>query len=127
MRNVILLVIIILINISCNRSEKNVARDFVLEDNSQKLEKTGEVLYDKFCVECHGSKTANGNFLAGNIQNNKYELSFLMDYINHQDSLLQHKNQLAIKIKEEWNYNEYIHNFKLTEQEIKTIVYYIKK
>lgn len=116
-----------MINIVCNRSEKNVARDFVLDDNSQKLEKTGEVLYDKFCVDCHGSKVANDNFLAGNIQNNKYELSFLMDYINNQDSLLQHKNELAIKIKKEWRDNEYIHNFKLTEQEIKAIVYFLKK
>lgn len=117
-----------MINIGCDRSEKNVARDFVLEDNSQKLEKTGEVLYDKFCVGCHDSKVTNDNFLAGNIQNNKYELSFLMEYINHQDSLLQHKNELAIKIKEEWNTStNYIHNFKLTEQEIKTIVYFLKK
>jgi len=128
MRNIFLIVVILMINIGCNRSEKNVASDFVLKDNSQKLEKTGEVLYDKFCLECHGSKVANNNFLAGNIQNNKYELSFLRDYTNHQDSLLQHKNELAIKIKEEWNTStNYIHNFKLTEQEIKTIVYYLKK
>lgn len=73
MRNLFLLGIVFLINISCNRSEKNFTRDFVLEDNSQKLEKTGEVLYDKFCVDCHGSKVTNDNFLAGNIQNNKYE------------------------------------------------------
>lgn len=98
-----------------------------MEDNSQKLEKTGEVLYDKFCVDCHVSKGANDNFLVGNIQNNKYELSFLIDYINHQDSLLHYKNELAIKIKEEWSNNAYIHNFKLTEKEIKAIVYYIKK
>lgn len=126
MRNIFLLAIILLINIGCHHSEKNVAQDFVLEYNSKKLEKTGEVLYLKFCVQCHASKGANGNFLVGNIRNNRYELSFLMDYLNHQDSLLQHKNELAIKIKEEWSNNEYTHNFKLTEHEIKVIVYYLK-
>ena len=127
MKNLFLLAIILLVTFGCNRSKKNASRDFVLENNSQKLEKTGEVLYDKFCVDCHASKEARDNFLAGNIRNNGYELSFLMDYINHQDSLLQHKNELAIKIKEEWSNNAYIHNFKLTEKEIKAIVYYLKK
>ena len=112
--------------ICCNRSKED-NRNLLIEYNSQKFEKTGGILYSKFCLECHGSKEANDNFLARNIQNNKYELSFLRDYINHQDSLLDHKNELAIKIKEEWNYNEYIHNFKLTEKEIKAIVYYLKK
>lgn len=127
MRNLFLLAIVLLVTFGCKRSENNVSIDFVLEDNSHKLEKTGEVLYSKFCVQCHGSKTTSHNFLAENIQNEKYELSFLMDYINHQDSLLQHKNKQAIKVKEEWNNNEYIHNFKLTNQETKVLVYYLKK
>lgn len=126
MRNIFLLAIIFLINIGCHHSEKNVAQDFVLEYNSQKLKKTGEVLYSKFCVQCHGSKVANGNFFVGNIKNDKYELSFLIDYINHQDSLLTHKNQMAIKIKEEYGNIDYLHRFNLTEQEVKAIIYYLK-
>lgn len=125
MRNLLVLTIILLINFSCNYLKKD-SENFVLDYNSQRLEKTGEVLYSKFCIACHGSKAANDNFFVGNIKNDKYELSFLIDYINHQDSLLQHKNELAIKIKEEWSNNEYTHNFKLTEHEIKVIVYYLK-
>lgn len=126
MKNLFLLIVLFLINISCNRSKKD-EKSFMLEYNSQKLQKTGEILYSKFCIDCHGSKTANDNFLVGSIQNNKYELSFLMDYINHQDSLLQHKNELAVQIKEEWGNNEYVHLFKLTDQERKAIVYYLKR
>lgn len=71
-------------------------------------------------------KEPNDNFLVDNIQNNKYELSFLRDYINHQDSLLQDKNELDIKIKEEWYYNEYINNFKLTEKKLKRLFIILK-
>lgn len=65
-----------MINISCNRSEKNVASDFVLVDNSQKLEKSGKILYYKFCVACHGSKETTDGFLVSSIKNVRYELSF---------------------------------------------------
>lgn len=125
MRNLLVLTIILLINFSCNYPKKD-SENFVLDYNSQKLQKTGEVLYSKFCIACHGSKAANDSFFVGNIKNDKYELSFLIDYINHQDSLLQHKNQLTIKIKEEYSNIDYLHRFNLTEQEVKAIVYYLK-
>lgn len=125
MKKIIVMIIPFLL-ICCNRSKED-NRNLLIEYNSQKFEKTGEILYSKFCLECHGSKEANDNFLAGNIQNNKYELSFLRDYINHQDSLIQHKNELAIKIKDEWSNNDYIHHFKMTDKEIKAVVYYLKK
>lgn len=126
MKNPFLLLLILLINNACTHSKKNVERDFTLEYNSQKLKKAGQVLYSKFCVKCHSSKGTTDNFLVGNIQNDRYELSFLIDYINNQDSLLKHQNELVLNLKEIYGNNGYLHQFNLSDQEIKSIVYYLK-
>jgi len=127
MKKIILFFILFVMFGSCTNSKKKEKKAFVLEYNSKKIEKAGQVLYVKFCIECHGNKDATDNFFASNIRNDKYELNFLANYINHQDSLLQNKDELVLKIKEEWNNINYIHNFNLTEQEIKAISYYLKE
>lgn len=126
MKKLFLLLLILLMNNACTRSKKNVEQDFTLEYHLQKLKKAGQVLYLKFCLECHSPKNATDNFLVGNIRNDYYDQDFLIGYINHQDSLLQHKNELVVNLKEEYNNIGYLHQFNLTKQEIKAILYYLK-
>src|SRR5690554_169828 len=104
---------ILLIISACSNPKKDMDQDFMLKYNSKQLEKAGQVLYSKFCLECHSSKGARDNFLIA--------------YINHQDRLLQQENKRAMKLKEEYSNIDYLHQFHLTEQEIKSIVYYLKQ
>ncbi|HLV52321.1 MAG TPA: cytochrome c [Flavobacterium sp.] len=126
MRNLFFLLLFLSIITGCTNSKKNIEQDFMLEYNSEKLEKAGQVLYSRFCFGCHSSKGSTDNFLVGNILNDYYDVHFLIAYVNRQDSLLKHKNELALKLKETYNDNIYIHQFDLTEQEVKAIVYYLK-
>ncbi|HLW41124.1 MAG TPA: c-type cytochrome [Flavobacterium sp.] len=118
---------ILLIISACSNPKKDMDQDFMLKYNSKQLEKAGQVLYSKFCLECHSSKGARDNFLMENIQKDHYDWDFLIAYINHQDRLLQQENKRAMKLKEEYSNIDYLHQFHLTEQEIKSIVYYLKQ
>lgn len=115
-----------MINNGCINSKKNAEWDLTLKYNSQKLKKTKQVLYSKFCLECHFFKGVADNFLVGNIRNDYGNWNFLIAYINRRDSLLQHKNELTAKLKDEYNNIDYLHQFHLSEQEIKSIIHYLK-
>jgi len=92
------------------------------------MEKIGETYYQRNCIKCHASKSAKDNFLVSSIRNEKFEFEFLNYYITNQDSLIKNGNKEAIAVKENYNPNSaFNHNFKLNRNEVKSIVYYLKK
>ena len=92
------------------------------------MEKIGETYYQNNCIKCHTSKNAKDNVLVSAIRNEKFSFEFLKCYITNQDSLIKNGNKEAIAVKESYNPKSvFNHNFKLNRNEVKSIVFYLKK
>ncbi|MGX7666712.1 hypothetical protein [Flavobacterium pedocola] len=119
--------ILLLLSISCKKEiERN---DFYENLEKEKKEKLlfniGKVYFENNCKGCH-NKYGTDNFLVYGIKNDKYKFVFLRAFINNQDSLIKNGNETAIKMNEEYNNFPYRHKFKLNDNEIKSILYYLK-
>lgn len=118
---------LLLLFISCKKEiEKN---DFYENLEKEKKEKLllsiGKVYFENNCKGCH-RKYGTDNFLVYAIKNDKYKFDFLRSFINNQDSLIKNGNEIAIKMNEEYNKFPYRHKFELNDNEIKSIIYYLK-
>ncbi|MFB9079205.1 c-type cytochrome [Flavobacterium procerum] len=116
--------------ISCKRKEKD-GNDFyqkkAKETNEKVLDAIGKIYFEKNCLKCHANRGAKDNYLENAIKNDRHEYQFLKNFITKQDSLLKSKNKKALALKDWSNNNPYLHDFNLNENEIKAILYYLKK
>lgn len=122
-------VLFLSIFISCKKKENNVNefyQNLAQEKNEKVLETIGKKYFEKNCLGCHANRGAKDNFLELAIKNEKYNFQFFKNFIIKQDSLLKNKNTKALELKD-WSNNEYLHNFKFNDNEIKAIFYYLKK
>ncbi|WP_435261833.1 c-type cytochrome [Tenacibaculum sp. nBUS_03] len=125
-----LLISLLFILISCNTSneKQNLGKNgLTFEQQQIVLEKIGQIYYMKNCKICHGKKGVKDQFIEYAIKNDRYEFDFLKRYLTNQDSLLKNGNKTALELKEIWNNSPYIHKFEMNENEIKSIIYYLKK
>ena len=120
--------LLLLLFISCKKeTEKNNFYENLEKEKKEKLLfGIGKVYFENNCKDCH-KKYGTDNFLVYSMKNDKYEFDFLKAYITNQDSLINSGNEFAIKMKEEFNNLPFRHNFKLNDNELKAIIYYLKK
>ena len=118
---------LLMLFMSCKKEIEN--NDFYENLEKEKKEKLffniGKVYFENNCKGCH-RKSGTDNFLVYAIKDDKYEFDFLRSFIQNQDSLIKSGNELAIKIKEENDNRPYRHKFELNDNEIKSILYYLK-
>lgn len=127
---IIILIGILFISISCNKSNKNQkleTKEFTLDQKQIILEKVGQIYYKRNCTDCHGRKGVTDQFLEYAIKSDQYEFEFLRAYLTNQDSLLKNKNLIALGLKDTWNNHPYLHKFDMNDEEIKAILHYLKK
>lgn len=120
--------LLIILCFSCKKKEEQ--NDFYENLEKGKKEKllfnVGKVYFQNNCKGCH-RKGGTDNFLEFTIKEDKYEFDFLKAYITNQDSLIKSGNEEALRIKVEFNNLPYRHKFDLNDNEVKSIIYYIKK
>ncbi|MRX70143.1 Cytochrome c [Flavobacterium resistens] len=122
--------IILVFLISCKKKEvegNKFYEELSMQRKEMLLENIGKKYYEKNCVSCHAGKDAKDNFLVNSVRNQKRNESFFIDFITKQDSLLKYENKEALALKDWSNENAYIHNFDFNDNEIKAILYYLKK
>jgi hypothetical protein len=120
--------LIVILFISCKKgSDENDFYENLEKERKEKLlYGIGKVYFENNCNGCH-KKSGTDNFLVYAIKGDKYDFEFLKAYINDQDSLIKSGDELATKMKKEYNNMPYRHKFKLKDSEIKSIIYYLKR
>ena len=131
MRLYLIYIILTFIIVSCRKSETSPDSQKQKSANVNKpklLADIGKIYYENNCVQCHGSKGAKDNILMYEIKNDKYKFEFFKDYISNEDSLLKAANQQALLIKDKYDIkNQYTHVFRFNNDEIKSIMHYLKQ
>ena len=115
---------------SCKQKSNPQTQDFSrigFEKKQIYLEQIGKVYFEKNCIPCHPRKGSTDNFLEGFVKNKSNDYSLFKTYTTNEDSLLISKNEFALKINDEFNKINFSHNFKLSNNEVKSIYYYLKK
>lgn len=123
-------ILIFLFIISCgNADRKTDHQDDELSYEQKKLtiEKVGQIYYERNCLKCHANKGMRDQHLEYAIKSDKYEFEFLKSYLTNHDSLIQNENEIALELKKEWGDQTFLHEFELNENEIKALIYYLKK
>lgn len=117
--------VIFLLNILCFSCKKKEEQNYFYknlerEKKEQLFFNIGKVYFKNNCNGCH-RKGGTDNFLEFTIKEDKYEFEFLKAFITNQDSLIKSGNE------EEFNNLAYRHKFDLKNNEVKAIIYYLKK
>ena len=85
----------------------------------------GKALFNVNCAACHALNRDMTGPKLGNIYEKKYPYeNYLFDFITKQDSLLKANDPYAIKLRNEWNTTPFIHQFNLSNKEIKSLLIY---
>lgn len=117
--------------ISCERKNENQPNAIRTErdDKSEKrllLENIGKVYYERNCVDCHASKFANDNYLVNAVITDRYDFVFFRNFVQNQDSLINANDSTALQIRERYGNVGYSHKFRFTDQELKSLIFYLK-
>lgn len=87
--------------------------------------KMGKALFNMNCAACHALNRDMTGPRLGNIYENKYPYeNYLFDFITKQDSLLKVKDSYALKLRNEWNTTPFVHQYHLSNKEIKALLIY---
>ncbi|MEZ4792669.1 MAG: c-type cytochrome [Gelidibacter sp.] len=118
-----------LLFLACKESNKtpiSKKEEVSFEQKQLALEKIGQIYYERNCIKCHGKRGVKDQLLEYAIKADKYEFDFIKAYVTNQDSLIKNGNKIALGLKD-WSNQDYLHRFDVNDNEIKAIIYYLKK
>jgi hypothetical protein len=105
-----------------NKDNRSSSANSAVVDSSIFLK--GEAIFRIDCNKCHVSKGRLHNYLEGVVQ--RSGVDYLKLYLTKQDSLIAAKNSNALMLKRVWNNQGNSHNFIYTEEELNSIIEYLK-
>lgn len=85
----------------------------------------GKIIFNSNCVACHKINAKSTPDFIKNILDRIPNEKYFEQFIRNEDSLLKAKNKRVEKLREEFP-NDFVHNFKLTNEEIESLKEYIK-
>jgi cytochrome c1 len=114
--------------LKCNDPEEQKAENVTLEitKNAEDtiLINRGKTLFKDTCAICHAVWRTD-SYLAGIVE--RLGTSYLKLYITKQDSLIEAKNEYALKIKKSYGNLASVHNYKFSDEQLNAIMAYLKK
>ncbi len=103
---------------------KNVTLEITQNAEDTILITRGKTLFKDTCGICHAVWKTD-NYLAGIVE--RRGAPYLKLYITKQDSLIEAKNEYALKIKESYGNLASVHNYKFSDEQLNTIIAYLSK
>ena len=106
-------------------TEFDSLKNYDLKNKEELLFSIGKTYFERECISCH-KLNANG---IGNLDfsftHENFSVDFLVNFITKEDSLAKIENENVKKISDYFG-DFYNHNYKFSEEETKSIIYYIK-
>ena len=102
-------------------SKKSGASNFVIDSTNFRR---GESIFKSDCVACHSTRHSTDNYLLGVVQ--RVGPNYLKLYLTKQDSLINAKDNYALKVKRTYSNQANSHNFKYSDEQLNAIIEYLK-